>query len=69
MAITLETLSNGDCSEIGDCREIYYGDLHALKDAIRIILAFAAGSGKWLAGTSSIKFRSTGDDVDRFQAQ
>jgi hypothetical protein len=40
---------------------------YTLKDAIRIILAFAAGKVSG-GGTSSIKFRSTGDDVDRIQA-
>ena len=40
---------------------------YTLKDAIRIILAFAAGKVSG-GGTASIKFRSMGDDVDRIQA-
>jgi len=62
---TLETLSNEIAAKMASS-EVIEGT-YTLKDAIRIILAFAAGKVSG-GGTSSIKFRSTGDDVDRIQA-
>jgi len=62
---TLETLSDEIAAKMASS-EIIEGT-YTLKDAIRIILAFAAGKVSG-GGTSSIKFRSTGDDVDRIQA-
>jgi len=62
---TLETLSDEIAAKMASS-EVIEGT-YTLKDAIRIILAFAAGKVSG-GGTSSIKFRSTGDDVDRIQA-
>jgi len=62
---TLETLSNEIAAKMATAENIE--GTYTLKDAIRIILAFAAGKVNG-GGTSSIKFRSTGDDVDRIQA-
>ena len=62
---TLETLSNEIAAKMATAENIE--GTYTLKDAIRIILAFAAGKVSG-GGTSSIKFRSTGDDVDRIQA-
>ena len=62
---TLESLSNEIATKMATAENIE--GTYTLKDAIRIILAFAAGKVSG-GGTSSIKFRSTGDDVDRIQA-
>ena len=62
---TLETLSDEIAAKMASS-EVIEGT-YTLKDAIRIILAFAAGKVSG-GGTASIKFRSTGDDVDRIQA-
>ena len=62
---TLETLSDEIAAKMASS-EIIEGT-YTLKDAIRIILAFAAGKVSG-GGTASIKFRSMGDDVDRIQA-
>jgi len=62
---TLETLSDEIAAKMATAENIE--GTYTLKDAIRIILAFAAGKVSG-GGTSSIKFRSTGDDVDRIQA-
>ena len=62
---TLESLSNEIAAKMATAENIE--GTYTLKDAIRIILAFAAGKVSG-GGTSSIKFRSTGDDVDRIQA-
>jgi len=62
---TLETLSDEIAAKMATAENIE--GTYTLKDAIRIILAFAAGKVNG-GGTSSIKFRSTGDDVDRIQA-
>lgn len=62
---TLESLSNEIATKMAST-EVIEGT-YTLKDAIRIILAFAAGKVSG-GGTASIKFRSTGDDVDRIQA-
>lgn len=62
---TLETLSNEIAAKMATAENIE--GTYTLKDAIRIILAFAAGKVSG-GGTSSIKFRSMGDDVDRIQA-
>jgi len=62
---TLKTLSDGIAAKMATAENIE--GTYTLKDAIRIILAFAAGKVSG-GGTSSIKFRSTGDDVDRIQA-
>jgi len=56
---TLETLSDEIAAKMASS-EVIEGT-YTLKDAIRIILAFAAGKVSG-GGTSSIKFRSTGDD-------
>ena len=62
---TLETLSDEIAAKMASS-EVIEGT-YTLKDAIRIILAFAAGKVSG-GGTASIKFRSMGDDVDRIQA-
>ena len=62
---TLASLSNEIATKMATAENIE--GTYTLKDAIRIILAFAAGKVSG-GGTSSIKFRSTGDDVDRIQA-
>ena len=62
---TLETLSNEIAAKMATAENIE--GTYTLKDAIRIILAFAAGKVSG-GGTASIKFRSMGDDVDRIQA-
>ena len=62
---TLETLSDEIAAKMASSETIE--GTYTLKDAIRIILAFAAGKVSG-GGTASIKFRSTGDDVDRIQA-
>ena len=62
---TLKTLSDEIAAKMATAENIE--GTYTLKDAIRIILAFAAGKVSG-GGTSSIKFRSTGDDVDRIQA-
>ena len=62
---TLEKLSDEIAAKMASS-EVIEGT-YTLKDAIRIILAFAAGKVSG-GGTASIKFRSTGDDVDRIQA-
>jgi len=62
---TLETLSDEIAAKMATAENIE--GTYTLKDAIRIILAFAAGKVSG-GGTASIKFRSTSDDVDRIQA-
>ena len=62
---SLESLSNEIAAKMATAENIE--GTYTLKDAIRIILAFAAGKVSG-GGTASIKFRSTGDDVDRIQA-
>ena len=62
---TLKTLSDEIAAKMASS-EVIEGT-YTLKDAIRIILAFAAGKVSG-GGTASIKFRSMGDDVDRIQA-
>ena len=62
---TLKTLSDEIAAKMASSETIE--GTYTLKDAIRIILAFAAGKVSG-GGTASIKFRSTGDDVDRIQA-